>query len=132
MKKGQFIGDSPFDHREGLLKALGEGPEAHSHHGIFDVARLLLTFHQEELHEQWLRDAVDDTLRVSRERASRKYRNHLRAKARALARQRQRSADPLATLSSSSTQPEPSGSAVSVASGEARVEAIWDAVKSVR
>jgi hypothetical protein len=130
------MGSAMTDLWEGKSKAeiLGmcvTGPDAkihHQHGTIFDMARLFLTIHQEELHEQWLRDATEEALLVERSRQSRRFRNFKRAQARGHARERLRRAGPLAALSEAGASPESSGSAASVASGSSRVEDIWEAI----
>jgi hypothetical protein len=122
--------------KEEILKMLGDGPDAHIHHQpgtIFDMARLFLTIHQEELHEQWLKEACDEALAITRyHRADHKLRNTKRAQARSRARQRQRSAGILAALPSTSTQPENPGSAAPVAAeGSQAEDKFWDAVRKV-
>jgi hypothetical protein len=119
--------------KDEILRMLGAGPHAHAHHQpgtIFDVARLFLTIHQEELHEQWLKEACDEAIAVTRDRAARTFRNHKRAQARALARQRQRSAGTLAALPSAGTQPgNPGCAAPAAAEGSQAEDKFWDAVK---
>jgi hypothetical protein len=122
--------------KEGIFRMLGDGADAHIHHKpgtIFDMARLFLTIHQEELHEQWLKEACDEAIAITRDSATRKFRNHKRAQARSMARKRQRRAEPLAAVAHHGlSQPENPGYVAPVAAEGSQAESkFWDAVEEV-